>query len=66
MIWFTVGLILGLSIGRVYGHMKYRLPEFQEVIRLREAKLRAERASYEAEEEQWRLKTDEMLRERMR
>lgn len=66
MIWFTFGLILGCAIGRLYGIMKYRYPEFQEAVRLKEAKLRAQRASYEAETERFQAEINDLLNERMR
>jgi hypothetical protein len=42
--------ILGIVLGRIYGWMKYHYPEFQEAVKLKSAKLRAERARYEAEQ----------------
>ena len=65
MIWLLTGFSLGLLTGRLYGHAKYRYPEFQEMINLKIAKLRAERASYEAEEERYRQEIDEILNGRM-
>lgn len=65
MILFCFGLALGITLGRLYGHAKYRYPEFQEMINLKIAKLRAERASYEAEEERYRQEIDEILNGRM-
>ena len=62
---FLLVLFLGILIGRVYGWMKYHYPEFEEEIRLKVAKKRAERARYEAEEEEYRREIDESLNERM-
>ena len=64
MIYFIFGLILGIILGRLYGWMKYHYPEFQEAIKLKQAKLRAERASYEAQEERYRGEIDDELERR--
>jgi len=66
MILFAFGLALGILLGRVYGKMKYRYPEFQEMILLKQAKLRAERAKYEAATERFRAEIDDLLSERMK
>jgi len=57
--------LLGVAIGRAYGWMKYRYPESEEMVRLKIAKLRAERAQYEAEEEEFRSQINELLSKRM-
>jgi hypothetical protein len=63
VIWLVlaVGLLVGIGIGRWYGWAKYRYPEFQEMLRVRVAKLRVERARYEAEEERLRAEINETL-----
>ena len=66
MIYFISGLVLGIVISNVYQSWKYRLPENQELLKLKQAKLRAERLSYELDEEKSRLLIDDMLEERMR
>jgi hypothetical protein len=62
---FIFGVALGVAIGRVYGWMKYRYPESREMIALKIARLRAERAKVEAEEEKFRTLIDESLDQRM-
>ena len=47
MTLFAIGLVLGVALGRAYGWMKYHYPESQEMIRLKQARLRSERARYE-------------------
>jgi hypothetical protein len=61
-----VGLFIGLVVGRWYQHAKDRYPENQEIIRGKEAKARALRAKYEAEEERYRREIDKSLDARSR
>jgi len=63
---FILGLLLGILIGRVYGWMKYHYPEFQEAVKLKEAKLRADRYREEARGEKHRGEIDDELERRMR
>lgn len=65
MIYFILGLILGIIIGRWYGWMKYHYPEFQEEIKLRVARKRAERYRYEHEAELARGLTDDEIERRI-
>ena len=58
-------LVIGFALGRWYGWMKYHYPEFQEAIKLKAAKYRAERARYEAEEERFRGEIDDEIERRM-
>ena len=66
MIYFILGLILGIIIGRLYGWMKYHYPEFQEEIRLRVARKRAERYRYEYEADKARGMMDDEIERRLR
>ena len=66
MTLFAIGLVLGVALGRAYGWMKYHYPESQEMIRLKQARLRSERARYEVEEEKSRAEIDRSLNRRMR
>lgn len=60
-----LGLVLGFILGRLYAWMKYHYPEFQEIIKLKVARLRAERARVEAEEEHYRGEIDDELERRI-
>lgn len=60
-----VSLVVGFILGRTYGWMKYHYPEFQEAVKLKAAKLRAERARYEAQEERYRGEIDDDLNRRL-
>ena len=69
MTWIMLSLLgfaLGLAIGNVYQNWKARMVEFQEIILLKAAKLRAERARYEADEEHYRSEINELLDRRSR
>jgi len=66
MIWFIFGLILGIILGRIYGWMKYHYPEFQEAIKLKTAKLHADRMQEEARAERHRGEIDDELDRRIR
>lgn len=57
--------ILGILVGRLYGWMKYHYPEFQEAIKMRAARYRAERMRYEAEAERYRGAVDDEIDRRM-
>lgn len=64
--WLLIcGVVIGILIGRAYGWMKYRYPESREMINLKVAKLRAERAQAEEETERIRRRIDDSLDERM-
>jgi hypothetical protein len=67
MTYFTiiVSFLSGFVFGRVYGWMKYHQPEFQEAIKAKAAKFRAERARYEADEERARGMIDDEIERRM-
>ena len=64
MLYFVAGIAVGILLGRLYARAKYHYPEFQEMIRLRVARLRAERAKREEEEERTRAKFDRSLERR--
>lgn len=61
-----IGITIGIVIGRLYGWMKYHNPEFKEEINLRVARLRAQRAAYEAETHNYRMQEDMDLDRMMR
>jgi hypothetical protein len=50
MFIFLLGLFLGIAIGRAYGWMKYHYPESKELIMVKVAKARADRAEQETRE----------------
>jgi hypothetical protein len=62
----VIALLAGIVVGRIYGWMKYHYPEFQEEIKLKVAKLRAERYRVEAEGERYRGEIDDELDRRYR
>jgi hypothetical protein len=66
MIWFFCGLLLGTLLGRVYGWMKYRYPEFQEVVKLKETRLRRERMAEELKIDRIRAEQDEILNQQLK
>ena len=68
MTWVLVVLaaLAGFGLGRWYAWAKYSYPENVEMIRVKVAKQRAERAKYEAEEERLRAKINDSLDERLR
>ena len=68
MTWFAfiAGLVLGIIIGRIYGWMKYHYPEFQEEIKLKVARKRAERYRHEYEIDKARGMMDDEIERRLR
>ena len=65
MIAFILGVILGIILGRLYGWMKYHYPEFQEAVKFRAARLRADRMEEEARAERARGQIDDEIERRM-
>lgn len=59
-------LIIGVLIGRIYGWMKYHYEEFQEDIKLKVARKRAERYRYEYEIDRARGLMDDEIERRLR
>jgi hypothetical protein len=66
MWYFIFGIVVGVLLGRAYGWMKYHYPESREMIAVKVARLRAERARYEYETEAARMKIDDLFAERLR
>ncbi len=58
-------LLLGFVLGRIYGWMKYHYPEFQEAIKLKTARLRAQRMQEEAKAERARGAIDDEIDRRI-
>jgi hypothetical protein len=62
---FCAGVALGILVGRLYSRAKYRYPEFQEMILLKQAQTKTKRMRYEAEQERLRAQIDEILDQRI-
>lgn len=66
MFYLIAVFILGFILGRAYGWMKYAFPESQEMLRVKVAKLQAERAYHDARREKYRSEIDDSIDERIR
>jgi len=64
MTYFIFGVLLGIILGRLYGWAKYHNPEFQEMIKAKTARARAERMQWEARAERYAGEIDDELERR--
>lgn len=62
---FLLGLFIGIAVGHAYGWMKYHYPESKELIMVKVAQARADRAEQEAREERARREIDDSIHERV-